>query len=55
MNNEKEKRESKQPLRLPRDFEETLSDLLKIKPPPDRKPDSGKTVEKPQKKDSGKK
>lgn len=50
-----EKRPSTQPLRIPLDFEETLADMLKIKPPPDRSPDSGKKErKKPSKKSKAK-
>ncbi|MBV9216107.1 MAG: hypothetical protein JO053_08020 [Acidobacteria bacterium] len=31
--NAKQKREPKEPLKLPVDFEEALSDLLKVRPP----------------------
>jgi hypothetical protein len=37
------------PIHIPLDFEETLADLLKVKPPPDVKPDSGKPTKKPKK------
>jgi len=40
--NANQKKESKGPLRIPLDFEETLADMLKIKPPPGKKPDGGK-------------
>jgi len=36
--NEKQKEDPKTPLKIELPFEETLADLLKIKPPPDRKP-----------------
>ena len=32
--NDQKKREPKEPLRIPLDFEEALSDLLKVKPNP---------------------
>ncbi|MEQ1606124.1 MAG: hypothetical protein ABL999_14780 [Pyrinomonadaceae bacterium] len=46
MNNEKKEKEPKEPLRIPLDFEETLGDLLKVKPPPDKKPNGGKREDK---------
>jgi hypothetical protein len=42
--NEKQKKEPKEPLRIPLDFEETLSDLLKVKP--ERVPEAEKQVKK---------
>lgn len=41
--NDQQKKEPKEPLRIPLDFEETLADMLKIKPPPDNKPDKTAT------------
>ncbi|MFZ1701889.1 MAG: hypothetical protein WBO10_05360 [Pyrinomonadaceae bacterium] len=53
--NKEQKKQPKQPLKIPLDFEETLADLLKIKPPPDRNPDSGKKEQKkPSKKSKAK-
>lgn len=52
--NAQQKKEPKQPLRIPLDFEETLADMLKVKPPPERKPSDGKKVKKGSKKISGK-
>ncbi len=45
--NAKQKREPKEPLRIPLDFDEALSDLLKVKPKPE--------VKKAKKKDAPKK
>ena len=47
--NAQQKKEPKEPLRIPLDFEETLADMLKVKPPPDKKLDGGKLKKKPQK------
>ena len=44
--NPEQKKEPKKPLRIPLDFEETLCDLLKVKPPPDKKPNGGKREDK---------
>jgi hypothetical protein len=39
--NDKEKKEPKEPLRIPLDFEQTLADMLKIAPPPEQKKRGG--------------
>lgn len=44
--NVEQKKEPKQPLHIPLDFEQTLADMLKVKPPPDKKPDGGKKEKK---------
>ena len=44
--NEPTKKEPKQPLHIPLDFEEVLGDMLKVKPPPDKKPSDGKKEKK---------
>jgi hypothetical protein len=51
--NTKEKKEPKEPLRIPLDFQETVADMLKVKPPPE-KPDGGtkKSVKRTTVKDS---
>ena len=48
--NDQQKKQPKEPLRIPLDFEETLADMLKIKPPPERKTDDGKKERKEPKK-----
>ena len=44
--NREQKKEPKEPLRIPLDFEEALSDLLKVKPKPDVKKEKKKDAPK---------
>lgn len=43
------KKQPKEPLAIPLDFTETLEAMLKVKPPPDRKPSDGQKVKKDKK------
>jgi len=47
---EQQKKEPTKPIHIPLDFEETLADMLKVKPPPDKKPTAVKKGKKAPKK-----